>query len=49
MFSFAGVLAIFQALGMLFLPQSPRYLALKGNEQKVCRTCIDKYKKMSAN
>lgn len=41
MFGLSIVLAIFQGIGMLFLPKSPRYLMLKGDRQQVRRITTD--------
>lgn len=35
MFAVGGVFALIQAIGMVFLPPSPRYFVLRGKEQQV--------------
>lgn len=35
MFGLSAIPAFFQALGMLFLPYSPRWLVIKGKDEKV--------------
>lgn len=49
MLGFAGIPSLFQLIGFFFMPESPRYLVLKGKEKealdvmiKICKNDINK-------